>query len=1072
QQLEPTGIAYNIPLIIGLREDIQVEKLPGVFKQLIKRHDSLRTSFHMLHDVPIQKIDEEVQFEIKVFAELFSKSDPPEAIKSFIHPFDLSCAPLLRVGLVKNRDGSLILLIDMHHIITDGTSQEVLKHDFMSLYKGEPLPTLRLQYKDFAEWQNSNKEREKLKSQESYWLKEFAGEIPVLELPVDYPRPLMQSFAGNRFAFEITDEEKQALNERALQSGATLFMVLAAILNILLTKLSGREDIIIGVPVAARRHADLEKIIGMFVNTLALRNYPNGEKSFSGFLDELKDRTLAAFENQEYQFEDLVEKVVIHRDMGRNPLFDVLLVVQNVKKTPGEGFHGFETVEKEGEIIQVSKFDLEINAWETGEGINIVFGYCTQLFKQETIERFIIYFKKITSFIIQSPGIRIKDIEIISDEEKEQILHDFNQTETEYPKHKTIQQLFAEQVSRTPDHIALHGCMIAWMDDCMDAWMHGMHLSYRELNEQSDRLAWLLIEKGVLADNIVGLMIDRTIETIIGIIGILKSGGAYLPIDPDFPRERIDYMLKDSRAAILLTNLETKRMDNCQCSIVNCQLSMEKQLAYVIYTSGSTGKPKGVMVEHGNVVRFAISFDASTFEIWGALLNGPGLVILSKEILLNTVLLKRAMQVFNISIAWMTVSLFNQIVEEDEDVFMNLRNLLVGGDTLSPVHINRVRKRFPGLTIINGYGPTENTTFSTTFRIEREYLNNIPIGTPIANSTAYILDKYNHLSPVGVCGELHVGGDGVARGYLNNPELTAGKFGPLITLMPQMSLMKNKSFFGGLRGAVFSKKAPLVYNTGDFARWLVDGNIQFLGRSDQQVKIRGFRIELGEIENRLTKYPGIKQAVVLDLAEKQDKYLCAYVVSDKEYDLKVLQEYLAKELPDYMIPSYFLQLEKIPLTPNGKIDRKALQKPVLKAGENYMAPRNTLEKKLVELWSEILGPISPGIDDNFFQLGGHSLKATILVSKIHKILNVHVPLAEVFKHSTIRELAGYIKSKTAGEYESIQPVEKKEYYALSSAQKRLYFLQQLEPTGIAYNIPLIIGLREDIQVEKLPGVFK
>ncbi|HLP59986.1 MAG TPA: condensation domain-containing protein, partial [Candidatus Deferrimicrobium sp.] len=506
--------------------------------------DSLRTSFHMLHDVPIQKIHDEVEFEVKVFAELFSKSDPPGAIiKSFIRPFDLSLAPLLRVGLVKNLDGSYILSIDMHHIITDGTSQEVLKQDFMSLYRGEALSYLRLQYKDFAEWQNSSKEKEQLKKQELYWLKELAGEIPVLELPTDYPRPLVQSFAGNRVAFEI--EETRTLNEIALRSGATLFMVLAGVLNILLTKLSGREDIIIGVPVAARRHADLEKIIGMFVNTLALRNYPNGEKSFPGFLDELKDRTLAAFENQEYSFEDLVEKVVIHRDMSRNPLFDVLLAVQNVKKTLAEGLDGFKSAGKEEDIIQVSKFDLEINAWEIGERLKVVFAYCTKLFKQETIERFIIYFKKIISIIIQKPGIRIKDIEIITDEEKEQILHDFNQTGTVYPKHKTIHQLFAEQVSQTPDHVALIGAGPRACPHC---------LTYRQLNKQSDRLAGALIEKGVLTDDIVAIMMERSVEMIISILGILKAGGAYLPIDPGYPKERIDYMLKDSKVKIIINS--------------------------------------------------------------------------------------------------------------------------------------------------------------------------------------------------------------------------------------------------------------------------------------------------------------------------------------------------------------------------------------------------------------------------------------------------------------------------------------------------------------------------------------
>ncbi|MCU0289296.1 MAG: condensation domain-containing protein, partial [Acidobacteria bacterium] len=627
RQLDPDGLAYNIPVIIPLPGDFQIEKLSDVFKKLIKRHDSLRTSFHLLNNGPVQKIHDEVKFEIEYLATdacgVHGQTRPPGGgsllkldklgdrqektkitdtdvivqhsafsiqhfIHSFIRPFDLSKAPLMQTGLLKNNNGSYILLVDIHHIITDGTSHEVLKKDFMSLYKGESLPSLRLQYKDFAQWQNSNKENDRRKRQELYWLNEFPDEIPVLAIPTDYPRPLMQSFAGNKIDFEISAAETGLLHGVALQGGATLFMVLAAVLNILLAKLSGQEDIIIGTPVAGRRHADLEKIIGMFVNTLALRNFPHGEKTFPGFLEQFKDRTLEAFENQEYPFDDLVEKVAINRDMGRNPLFDVLFVLQNISSVPAEAAEAVAAVSEkrmieDDNIPRTAKFDLEINAWEVGQRLELGFGYSTKLFKKETVERFITYFKRIVSLVVKAKesGIRIRDIEIISLEEKKQLLCDFNETAAEFPRDKTVHQLFAEQAEKTPDHIAVFGRGRASTTrtntenndvetlraTSQQVIQKSLQITYRQLNEQSGRLAGVLIEKGVLLDDIVGIMMERSVEMVIGLLGILKAGGAYLPIDPAYPQERIDYMVKDSGAAVVLT-------DNCQSSIDNRQLSM------------------------------------------------------------------------------------------------------------------------------------------------------------------------------------------------------------------------------------------------------------------------------------------------------------------------------------------------------------------------------------------------------------------------------------------------------------------------------------------------------------------
>ncbi|HLP62855.1 MAG TPA: condensation domain-containing protein, partial [Candidatus Deferrimicrobium sp.] len=523
QQMDLNSTAYNMPQAIPLSDGVDIEKLLETFKKLLKRHDSLRTSFHMIGDQPVQKIHRDIDFKIEKIE-----------WSHFVRPFDLTRAPLLRVGLT---EGNRYLLVDMHHIISDGISHEVLRDDFKAFYEGKELPSLRIQYKDFVQWQNSPEELGRIHRQMLYWLNEFAGEIPVLELPLDYPRPLVQSFDGAGIEFEFSLEQTGSLNEIALQAGATLFMVLTAVIDVLLAKISGQEEIIIGTPTAGRRHSDLEKIIGMFVNTLAIKNYPIGERTFGDFLADVKERMLMVFDNREYPFEALVDKLVLNRDTGRNPLFDVMFSWQNMSDDyqspkPGSQYE-----------YHVAKFDLTFTAVEIDQKLFFSIQYCTQLFKPETIDRFILYFRKVIDSVIENKDQRISGIEIISKEEKSQILENFNNTGTIYPQDKTIHRLFVEQVEKTPDHIALVG---AGSQTCPIA------ISYNELNAQSDRWAGLLIKKGVRGDDIVGIMMERSIEMIIGIFGILKSGGAYMPIDPEYPQERIDYMLKDSGAKWLV----------------------------------------------------------------------------------------------------------------------------------------------------------------------------------------------------------------------------------------------------------------------------------------------------------------------------------------------------------------------------------------------------------------------------------------------------------------------------------------------------------------------------------------
>ncbi|MCX6584303.1 MAG: condensation domain-containing protein, partial [Candidatus Aminicenantes bacterium] len=609
QQMDKDGTAYNISSAWILEGIVDKDKLEQSILRLILRHESLRTSFHMVGEEPVQRIHDEVEFEIEVLGGRDRESgvDRGDAALSawapfFIRPFDLSTAPLLQVGLVKLAEEKHILLVSMHHIISDGMSTQVMMHGFSTLYAGKELQEIKLHYKDYTEWQYRERVSKKILEQGEYWKKEFEGDIPVLELPTDYARPAVQGFEGNSINFEINKEISAALKTLASESGATLYIVLLALYTTFLSRITGQEDIVIGTAVAARRHADLEKIIGMFVNSLALRNFPSGKNFFTDFLEEVKEKTLRAFENQEYQYEDLVEQISINRDVGRNPLFDTMFVLQNTGSQKIE-IPGLKLVPYEYEI-KTAKFDLSLTCVEVEEKLRLTFEYRTKLFKRETVERFIAYFKNIIRSIVENKNRGICDLEILAEEEKKRILYEFNDTEAEYPKNKTIHQLFEEQVEQAPDRIAVIGSTTV-------ETLHAMSLqiTYRQLNRQSDRLAGLLIEKGVLADSIVGIMMERSVEMIVGIIGILKSGGAYLPIDPTYPQERIAYMLKDSNAKILLGMEECQKeiIVNCQLLIVNDKLLMgppqapfhhssfivhhSNHLAYINYTSGSTGVP-------------------------------------------------------------------------------------------------------------------------------------------------------------------------------------------------------------------------------------------------------------------------------------------------------------------------------------------------------------------------------------------------------------------------------------------------------------------------------------------------
>ncbi len=1069
-QFETADTTYNMPAAFEVEGALDKNQLEKVWKKLVQRHETLRTSFEVINGEPMQRIHEEVAFTVDLIQG--TKEDIPNIIKNFVRPFDLSKAPLLRVGLVELTENLHVVLFDMHHIISDGVSMRILIKELTKLCEGKELPELKIQYKDFSAWQNNLLTTEKFKKQEAYWLQAFAGDLLVLNLPSDYPRPAIRSFEGDRLNFELGEELTKELNRLAMENGTTLYMVLLAAYNVVLSKYTGQEDVIVGSPVAGRSHADLENMVGMFVNTLAMRSYPERNKNFLDFLQEVKENALMAYENQDYQFEELVDKLDIPRNLSRNPLFDTMFALQNTDNAVlAIGDLRFSRYDLDNEI---AKFDLTLEAAERNNRLEFTLEYDVKLFKQETAKRMGRHFVSVLSSIVSQPEIKLANIELVSEKEKDQILIDFNNTQTEYPKDKTIQELFEGQVEKNPDHIAVI--------------FENQQLTYKEVNDKANQLARTLREKGVKANRIVGIMVERSPEMIIGIMGILKAGGGYMPIDPEYPEERISYMLEDSKVELMVTqkSLEKKaafsgrtiHLDDPQVyhggteNLVKQNTSQD--LAYVIYTSGSTGKPKGILTMHYNIARVVkntnyiditgkdvllqlsnYAFDGSVFDIYGSLLNGAKLVLVDKECILDMNRLAKVIKAEKVTIFFITTALFNTLVDVNIACLKNVRKVLFGGEQSSVRHVRKAYEYMGSGRIVNAYGPTETTVFATCYEVNHieEGQMTIPIGKPIANTCIYVLDKGGKLQPIGAPGELCISGDGLAREYLNRPELTTEKF-------------VEDPFALGER----------MYRTGDLAKWLPDGNIEFLGRIDHQVKIRGFRIELGEIEAELLKHSAIKEALVLAKNDVSGgKYLCAYVVATKQgLATTELREYLAKGLPDYMIPAIFIQIDKMPLTPNGKIDGRALPEPdvSINAGTEYVAPRNAAEEKLARVWQDVLGVEKVGIEDNFFELGGHSLKAITLVAKIHKEFGAEVSLQEVFKAQTIKGLIKLIDGAVENSYVAIESVNEQAYYPVSSAQKRMFVLNQFETKITTYNMPAAFMVEGPLDREHFEQVIQ
>ncbi|BCV70844.1 plipastatin non-ribosomal peptide synthetase PpsC [Bacillus subtilis] len=1004
QQLEDGGTGYNMPAVLELEGKLNLERMDRAFKELIKRHESLRTAFEQdAGGDPVQRIHDEVPFTLQTT--VLGERTEQEAAAAFIKPFDLSQAPLFRAQIVKVSDERHLLLVDMHHIISDGVSVNILIREFGELYNNRKLPALRIQYKDYAVWQEGFKTGDAYKTQGAYWLKQLEGELPVLDLPADHARPPMRSFAGDKVSFTLDQEVTSGLYKLARENGSTLYMVLLAAYTAFLSRLSGQEDIIVGSPIAGRPHKDLEPILGMFVNTLALRTRPEGGKPFVQYLQEVRETAMEAFEHQDYPFEELVDKLELTRDMSRNPLFDVMFVLQNMDQ---------ESLELDELCLkpaannghQTSKFDLTLYAQEQPRGLlTFQMEFSTDLYKKKTIEKWLQYFNNMLLSIIKDNKAALGTINILNEDEAHYLIHELNRTKIDYPRNETISRLFEMQAEQTPNAVAI----------VSDTQV----FTYEDLNSWANQIASVLQIKGVGPDSVVALLTGRTPELIAGMLGILKAGGAYLPIDSNLPVERIAYMLSDSRAALLLQSEKTeKRLLGIECEQIIIE-DIQKQgeaknvessagphsLAYIIYTSGSTGKPKGVMIEQRSVIRLvknsnyitftpedrllmtsSIGFDVGSFEIFGPLLNGAALHLSDQQTFLDSHQLKRYIEHQGITTIWLTSSLFNHLTEQNEQTFSQLKHLIIGGEALSPSHVNRIRNVCPEVSIWNGYGPTENTTFSTCLHIQKTYELSIPIGRPVGNSTAFILNQWGVLQPVGAVGELCVGGDGVARGYLGRPDLTKEKFVP-------------HPFAPGDR----------LYRTGDLARWLSDGTIEYVGRIDDQVKVRGYRVELGEIETALRQIDGVKEAAVLArTAQTGSKELFGYISVKAGTNAEQVRSLLARSLPNYMIPAYIIEMETLPLTSNGKLNRKALPEPDVASKQTYIPPRNELEEQLALIWQEVLGIQRIGIEDSFFELGGDSIKALQVSARLGRY-GLSLQVSDLFRHPKIKDLSPFIR---------------------------------------------------------------
>jgi amino acid adenylation domain-containing protein len=1023
-QLEPESCAYNLRSVFQLTGRLNVTALQQSFNEIIKRHEALRTVFKSVNGRPLQMILPSMIIDVPIvdLQKMSSAMDRDSQIRHLCaaeaqRPFDLASGPLLRVALMRLSENEHLLLLTLHHIVFDGWSVGILARELSALYEAysngqpSPLPELSIQYADFSHWQREWLQGKVIEEQIAYWKKQLKG-LPTLELPTNRPRPPAQTLRGARQSFVLSKELSAALKRLSNQHGVTLFMTLLAAYQTLLHRYTGQNDIMIGSPVAGRSRRELEHLIGFFLNMLVLRTDLSGNPTFRELLARVRGICLDAYEHQDLPFEKLVEELSPQRTMSHTPLFQTSFALQNTPTFPLKltGLAVEEADIGSGKAI----FDLHLYVLEEQGGLRGWLSYNADLFEAATITRMVRHLQLLLEGIVANPDQKISALLLLTQAEKHQLLIEWNDTKTDYPKDKCIHELFETQVEKTPDAIALVFKDQQW--------------TYDELNNRANQLAHYLQKLGVGPDVLVGLCMERSMEMIVGLLGILKAGGAYVPLDPAYPKERLAFMLEDAHTAVLITQkrlidtlpisgailvcLDEDRGSIARESTENLASRVTaKNLAYVIYTSGSTGRPKGVLVTQQNLVHSisarmtyyrepvtsylllsSLAFDSSVAGIFWTLCRGGALLLPKERAQRDLAYLIELLSNKHTSHLLSIPSLYALLLRQAEPrQLVGLRTVILAGEPCPSELVACHGELLPRVSLFNEYGPTEGTVWSTVYDCRFQGLvTSVPIGRPIANTQIYILDDHQRPVPAGIAGELHIGGDGVARGYLDYSELTAEKFIP----------------------DPFSEKPGVrLYKTGDLGRYLPDGNIEFLGRIDNQVKIRGFRIELGEIESVLRQHPMVGEVVVLAREDNPgEKRLAAYVVAapDSTPSANELRSVLQEKLPDYMVPSVFMFLDSLPLTPNGKVDRKALPAPDQsrpELAETYTAPRTRVEQLLAQIWSDVLKLDKVGIHDNFFELGGHSLLATQVMSRIRDAFQMDIPLRTLFDKPTVEELA-------------------------------------------------------------------
>ncbi len=1029
-QLHPGSPLYNMTMAVRLDGTLHPSALREAIGKVVERHQILRTRFFSERGEPHQEVFAVPRFSMP---EIDLSGLPIEKRQTELQqrleaearqPFNLSGDLLLRATLYRLAADKHVLFLNMHHIASDAASFGVFFDEISRFYEsslaGEPvvLPDLPIQYADYVLWQRQELDKS-LQTHLEYWKQHLAGAPDLLELPTTHPRPARPSSRGGREGRQLDPGLADQLQKLSRCEGVTPFVLLLAAFTVLLHRFTRQDDILVGIPVAGRHHVETEPLIGFFINTLALRSRLEGNPSFRELLKRARATILKAHAHQELPFEKLVEELRPQRASSHEPLIQTMFVYQAASKAgmtlPGlkAAFHEIGT--------GTAKFDLMLTVTDTAPGLLAEIEYKSDLFDRDTIARWLSHFEVLLAGIAANPDHPVRQIPLLTDSERHRLLVEWNDTRTDFPRDRCVHELFEEQARISPAATAVI--------------FKESRLTYGELNACANRLARDLQETGVKPGMIVGIFVNRSLEMIIGLLAILKAGGAYAPLDPSSPPERLAGMLEDLEARILLTQSSLKQVLlrstsrngsvpplifclDTDCTALACQKADDfpcpvsaESLAYVSFTSGSTGRPKGVCLPHRGIVRLVrnanyasfspsevflqlapVPFDASLFEIWGALLNGARLVVLPPHAPSFSELAE-AIQTNGVTTLWLTSGLFSQLVEAKPECLCDLRQVLAGGDVISPPHVRKALAYLRAGRLINGYGPSENATFTTCYEVPRDFDGQraVPVGRPISNTECYLLDDQMQPVPIGIPGELYAGGDGLAKGYLKQPGLTAERFIP-------------NPFRSG----------TYLYKTGDLARYLSDGNIEFLGRIDTQVKIRGYRVELGEIESAILQHPEARECAVTARADTDgQKRLTAYVVPERSLApaTSEWQEFLRQRLPEYMVPSAFVVLPGLPLSPNGKVDRKALPIPEteVRTGANSGDPKDNVERQLCQLWEESLKKRLIGVRDNFFGLGGHSLLAMRLLARIEEQFNAKISVSQLFQHPTIEQLAAILR---------------------------------------------------------------